>query len=140
MDGEVLAQINREELVAIQRHVGGDYQSAGCSSSFSILGHVNVLQFGISLHRGHAEVAADAAAFETAEGRLDVDAGMGIDAENAALDAPRDPKSPLQIARPERSAQAVGGSIDIADHLLLVAKRHDLNHRAKDFFAPATIG
>ena len=73
-----------------------------------LIGHVNVFDFRVTFHRSHSEVAANAAAFESAEGRLDVHAGMGIDAQDAAFDAAREAERPLQIIRPKRTAQTVG--------------------------------
>ena len=49
---------------------------------------VDVLQFRVAFHRRHAEVAAEAALLEAAEGRFDVDAAVGVDAQHAALDRP----------------------------------------------------
>src|SRR5687767_5051311 len=63
--------------------------------------HVHVLQLRVAFHRRHAEVPADAALLEAAEGGLDVDAAVGVDAQDAALDAPRDAQRPLEVVGPD---------------------------------------
>ena len=67
-------------------------------------GDVHILQLGVSLHGGHAEVPAEAALFEAPERRLDVDAAMRIDAQHAAFDRPRDAERAAQIVGPEGGA------------------------------------
>src|SRR5439155_13869473 len=103
------------------------------------LRHINILQLRITLHRRHAEVAADPALLEAAERRLGMHAGMRVDAQHAALDPARHAQGAAQVVRPERPAQAVGRRIHVADHSRLVVERRDAYDRAENFFAPAAV-
>src|SRR6266496_4240858 len=80
------------------------------------LRHVNILQLRIPLHRRHAEVTAQAALFEAAEGSFDVDAGVAVDAEDAALDLARNTQGSAQVVGPNRAAQAVARIVHFAQH------------------------
>src|SRR5439155_15948832 len=107
---------------------------------YFLVGHVNIFQFGVPLHGGHAEVAADAALFETAKRGLDVHAAVRVDAEHAGLNPPGNSKSAAEVVRPERAAQAVGRGVDITNHLFLVLEGTNANDRTEDLHTPATGG
>src|SRR5437899_2612774 len=66
---------------------------------------IDVLQFGVALQRGHSQIASNPALFETAKGCFKMDAGMGVDAQNAALDRSRDAERALKVIGPNRAAQ-----------------------------------
>ena len=67
----------------------GERYSAGNKLGEEVLvGDVDVLQLGVAFHRGHAQISAEAAVLEATEGSFDVHTGVGIDAEDTALDAP----------------------------------------------------
>ena len=109
------------------------------SFDFASLGHINILQLRVTVHRCHTEVAADAALLEPAKGRFGVDAGMRVDAHHAALDRLGHAKGAPQVIRPERAAQTVGRGIHVTDHLRLIVERGDTDDRAEDFLAPTAV-
>src|SRR6185503_1305873 len=119
------------------------FTTASCPKSDTTDGaslrHVNVLQLRIPFHRRHSKVAAETALFEAAKRGFDMDAGVAVDAEDAALDLARHTQRAAQVVRPNRAAQAVGGIVDLAQHLLLVVERPDANDRAEDFLLPYTV-
>src|SRR2546423_6164925 len=68
-----------------------------------------------------------------------MDARMAVDAQYAALDGFGHADRAAQIVRPERTAQSVGGGVDVPDHPRFVLERGDAHNRAEDFLAPAAI-
>src|SRR5436190_3066518 len=64
---------------------------------------------------------------------------MRVYAKDAAFDFPRKAQSALEIIGPEGAAQAIRGSVDVADHFVLVLEGDDADHGSEDLFAPATI-
>src|SRR6202022_4993576 len=62
----------------------------------------DVFDFRVQLERRHAQLATDAGAFVTAEGRLLVNAAAAVDAQHARSDPPRQPERPADIAGPDR--------------------------------------
>src|SRR5688572_1344432 len=95
------------------------------SMSSGLVADINVLQFSVSLHRREAQVAAETALLESAEGGFDMDAGVGVDADHAALDSPGNPQRAIDVAGPERCAQAVRRIVYLVQHLVFVIERAD---------------
>src|SRR6266550_8944258 len=92
----------------------------------------DVLDFRVELERVHAELASDAAALVTPEGRLLMNTPAAIDAENAGANAAGDPQRPADVAGPDRTRQAIGRVIDQPQDLILLGERDDGQHRAED--------
>src|SRR5258708_7870142 len=107
-----------------------------CTLSFR---NINVFQFRIALHRGHAKVAAKSALLEAAKGGFQMDAAMGVDAEDTAFHTAGDPQGALEIIRPEGTAQAVRRGVDFRQHLFLAVKGTNAGDGAEDFLAPDAI-
>src|SRR5687768_17044993 len=101
---------------------------------------VHVFQLRVPLHRRHPQVAAEAGLLEAAEGGFDVDGGVGVDAEHAGFNPPRDAQRSADVARPQRAAQPVRRVVHLAEHLLLIVERADAYDRAEDFLSPDTVG
>src|ERR1044071_7661273 len=70
-------------------------------------GDINIFQLGVALQGRHAEIAAEAALLEAAEGRLRVDARVRVDAQHSAFNRARHANRAAEIIRPKRPAQAV---------------------------------
>src|SRR5438034_10981262 len=93
--------------------------SRSCASE-RLAADIDILELRVAFERGHAEVSADAGLFESAEGSFDVDAGVGVDGEDAGFDAFCDAQGAVEIAGPERGAQAIGGIVHLLQHRLFI--------------------
>src|SRR5436190_7061325 len=89
----------------------------------ALVGDVDVFQFGVTFHGGHAQVASDAALLEAAERGFDMHAGMRIDTENAAFDIAGHAEGAFQVAGPDGTAQSIRAGVHLREHLSLVLKR-----------------
>src|SRR5690606_4841262 len=76
---------------------------------------------------------ADTRVFDAAEWRAQVAHHPTIDPDDAGLERGRDAMRAVEIARPERSDQAIPSPVRARDGLGLVIERRDRDDRAEDF-------
>src|SRR5262249_4385549 len=101
--------------------------------------HVNILQLSVTFHCRHAEIAAEAALFEAAEGRFDVEGGVAVESQAAAPDGAGPARGAAQAFLPNRTAQAIAGFVPPAHHPRLVVDRRDATARAEALLLPHPV-